>query len=68
MGFGGYIYIVLAQLLRFLIWTLTLINFMKSGMALVRSKSTKVTLKILYVFTYVGAIIMTGYGIYVMFK
>ena len=66
--FSGQIFIVLAQLLRFLIWTLTLINFMKSGMALVRSKTTKFTLKILYIFTYGGAIAMIAYGIFVIIR
>ena len=41
---------------------------MKSGMALVRTKTTKFTLKILYIFTYGGAIAMIAYGIYVLIR
>ena len=41
---------------------------MKSGMALVRSKSTKVTLKILYIFTYVGIVAYIAYGIYILIR
>ena len=66
MKYADLVILLLAQLLRFLIWSLTLINFMKSGMDLINSSSTIVILRLLKICTLVGVCFFSGYAIYLI--
>ena len=67
MDYAELLLLLFAQLLRFVIWSLTLKNFMKSGLDLLHQWSgAKLTLKILRLFIYTGTICICGYGIYLI--
>jgi len=66
LDYADLVLLLFAQLFRFLIWSLTLINFMKSGMDLVNTGGRKVTLKILKVSCYIGAACFTAYAVYLV--
>lgn len=56
--------LVMAQLLRFLIWSLTLINFMQSAASLVINKpAIKQAIMCLKIVTWIGLGLYIGYGI-----
>ena len=66
LDYADLVLLLFAQLSRFLIWSLTLINFMKSGIDLVNTGGTQVTLKILKVYCFVGAAGFTAYAVYLI--
>ena len=67
MDYADLFMLLLAQLIRFLIWALTLRNFLKSGMDLmVRTSVTKLIVFVTKVSTIVGATFFTLYGIYML--
>ena len=56
-----------AQMLRFIIWSLTLLNFLKSSMELmVRTNTIALILKVVKISTWVGAAAFTAYAIFLM--
>ena len=55
--------IVIGQLLRFLIWSLTLMNFMKSVTSLFVNPRFKLILKFLRLYVVVGTLIFVAYAI-----
>ncbi len=67
MKYADLVILLFAQLLRFVIWSLTLINFMKSGMDLIiSSQNTKVILRLLKICTLIGVGFFSGYAIYLI--
>lgn len=66
MDYGDLLLLVIAQLLRFLIWSLTLLNFMKSATSLVVNPAIKLVIKWLRILTYIGLAVFIGYGITLM--
>lgn len=67
MDYADLFMLLLAQLIRFLIWALTLRNFLKSGMDLmVKTSVTKLIVFVTKVSTIVGATFFTLYGIYML--
>ena len=69
MEYADLVLLLLAQLFRFIVWSLTLINFMKSGMDLmVRSKAIKVTLRVLKWSIVAGTCFFSAYAIYLIFE
>ena len=66
MDYGDLILLVFAQLLRFLIWSVTLLNFMKSATSLVINPAIKIVIKWLRILTYFGLVVFIGYGITLM--
>ena len=68
MDYADLVLLLIAQLLRFLIWSLTLMNFMKSMLDLLESQSVKLTLKILRGFSFFGAACFSAYGCYLIIE
>jgi len=69
MEFADLVLLLLAQLFRFIVWSLMLINFMKSGMDLmVRSKAIKVTLRVLKWSIVAGTCFFSAYGFYLVYE
>ena len=68
MDYADLVLLLVAQLIRFVIWSLTLINFLKSGLDLAHNmpRSQEMTLKILRVSTFVGVAFFTAYAIYLI--
>ena len=54
--------LVFAQLLRFVIWSLVLLNFMKSATSLVLKPSIKRGIKFLKIYIYIGLFVYVAYG------
>ena len=55
------------QMLRFIIWSLTLLNFLKSSMELmVRTNTIALILKVVKISTWVGAAAFTAYAIFLI--
>ena len=57
------IIIVVGQLLRFNIWSLTLLNFMKSVTSLFLSPEIKLIIKCLRIYVIIGTALFVGYGL-----
>lgn len=55
-------------MLRFIIWSLTLMNFMKSGLDLVESAGVKVWLKALKITSVIGAACFLGYAFFLIYQ
>ena len=57
--------VLVAQLSRFLVWALTLRNFLKSGMDLMlKTKVTRTIIFVTKVSTILGAVFFTAFGVY----
>ena len=57
--------LLIAQISRFIIWALTLRNFLKSGMDLmIKTKVTKMIIFVTKLSTILGAVFFTAYGVY----
>ena len=61
MDYGDQVIIVVSQSMRFLIWSLTLLNFMKSAASLIDSASIHITMKCLRICNIVG------FGLFLVF-
>lgn len=59
--------LVFAQLLRFVIWSLCLLNFMKSATSLVPNPRIKVIIRFLKIYIYIGVAFYVSYGITLIF-
>lgn len=68
MDYADLVLLLMAQMLRFIIWSLTLMNFMKSGLDLVESESVKVWLKALKIASVVGAACFLGYASFLIYQ
>ena len=66
MDYADLVLLLFAQFLRFLIWSLTLTNFLKSTMDLITSKGTKMTLKILRFCIIGGGCFFVAYAVYMI--
>ena len=65
--YGDLLILLLGQLLRFLIWSLTLRNFLKSGMDLmIKTYAVKIIIRVLQVSIVVGACFFVGYAVYLV--
>ena len=63
MDYLDLVLLLFAQLLRFIIWSLTLMNFMKSATSLVVNPTIKLIIKCLRIFIYVVVGIYVAFGI-----
>ena len=67
LDYGDLVLLLMAQFMRFLIWSFTLQNFLKSGMDLmIRTYTVKMILKILRVSIIGGACFFIGFAIYLI--
>ena len=67
LDYFNLVILLLGQLLRFLIWSFTLRNFLKSGMDLmIKSHAVKVIRKVLLVSMVGGTCFIVGYAIYLI--
>ena len=66
MDYFDLVLLVLAQLLRFLIWSLTLKNFMESAASLVVDQKIKQVIKALNLANYIGLLLYITYGVLVV--
>lgn len=66
MDYFDLVLLVLAQLLRFLIWSLTLKNFMESAASLVVDQKIKQVIKALTLANYIGLLLYITYGVLVV--
>ena len=62
MNYADLVLLILSQLLRFLIWSLTLMNFMKSAASLTVSPRIKVAIKLLKGVIVIGLLVYIGYA------
>lgn len=64
MDYADLVLLVIAQLLRFLIWSLCLLNFIKSATELVTNQTLiKFTIRFLKIIINIGLVVYIGYGI-----
>ena len=63
MDYADLVILIFAQLLRFVIWSLTLLNFMKSVTSLIVNPAIKVMIRCLQIYMYAGAAFYVCYGI-----
>lgn len=68
MAYADLVLLVFAQLLRFVIWSLTLLNFMKSATSLIPNPAIKLTITFLKTYMYIGTAFYIGFGIALVLK
>ncbi len=66
LDYADLVLLVFAQLLRFIIWSLTLKNFIESAASLVLDEKIHLTIKALKIAIYVGLIVYIAYGVLVV--
>lgn len=67
MDYADLVLLVLAQLLRFLIWCLMLLNFIRSATELVSDQALiKFTIRCLKIIIYIGTVVYIAYAISVI--
>ena len=66
LDYADLVLLVFAQLLRFMIWSLTLKNFMQSAASLVLDEKIQMTIKALKIAIYVGLVVYIAYGVLVV--
>ena len=66
LDYADLVLLVFAQLLRFIIWSLTLKNFMQSAASLVLDEKIQLTIKALKIAIYVGLVVYIAYGVLVV--
>ena len=63
MDYTDLLLLIFSQMLRFVIWSLTLMNFMKSATALIPNPAIKTTIRFLKIYMYIGIFFYVGFGI-----
>ena len=68
MDYFDLLMLIASQLLRFVIWSLTLMNFMKSATSLVTNPAIKLIIKCLRIYIYVGVTLYVAFGIWLVLE
>ena len=66
MDYADLVMLLFAQLSRFLIWSLMLLNFIKSATSLTVNPTLKATIRWLKMYIYIGILIFVGYAVIII--
>ena len=66
MDYADLVMLLFAQLSRFLIWSLMLLNFIKSATSLTVNPTLKATIRWLKMYIYIGVLIFVGYAVIII--